>query len=610
MAVIQPSDQLLVNRANTTKTVSSDKLMASLQTTDLLVVNRADVTYTITGQDLADSIVDPLSLSTPVFIPATPSIYEEIEVFSVAAGGKQPYTYSYQWKLANDAAGTGAANIPGEVTTKYTPVLADDGKYLACEVSASDTLDSSTSKTSAFLFVRLDATVVTPNIVAPANGAGGDTAPEPNLTILGSAFETDPASPGGGPVLGHVSTDWQVTFQADTNFSNPVAEDLNSASLLSWNPPGLEFETAYLARIKYHSLNEESEWSYAVAFTTARNEAPKLPASDFTVVQTKGAPALASVEAGVKFINGASNYGDLFAFGIDSQVYKIAIDGTKSQAGDFNAALGDTAISQGVIGYNGSITIVDTEGGLWMFNAVSFVPDSNNLINHLEGTQLTGSTSFTQTSKISLCWSNITKKIYVGYPDPNVTLTLPGITPFVQPAGSYDKTTACYSKTFGLNPDVDIVQITGAATAYQTILQMYVLFSDGKLFLNGSPVTDATGSPGNYKQFFHLGATVGSAQGLALRSDGVMEKVTSYAGTVIQDTMTWLTAACGYLASTNYIALADDGFWYGIDYLDGSVTQLAIAESNVSSFNARKLDSWGGTINHSAGSTNILVPSF
>ena len=62
MADIQPTDQFLVNRADTTQTVEHADLMAELQDTDLMLVNRANQTYTITGEDLKDSVKAPLDL--------------------------------------------------------------------------------------------------------------------------------------------------------------------------------------------------------------------------------------------------------------------------------------------------------------------------------------------------------------------------------------------------------------------------------------------------------------------------------------------------------------------------------------------------------------------
>ena len=54
--ILQPSDQFLVNRADSTKTVTTENLMAELQDTDLMLVNRSDTTYKITGKDLKDSV--------------------------------------------------------------------------------------------------------------------------------------------------------------------------------------------------------------------------------------------------------------------------------------------------------------------------------------------------------------------------------------------------------------------------------------------------------------------------------------------------------------------------------------------------------------------------
>ncbi|GAB6391906.1 MAG: hypothetical protein MdMp014T_1279 [Treponematales bacterium] len=49
------------------------------------------------------------------------------------ASGAVVIDAAFQWKRANDASGTGAADIPGATSATYTPAGADVGKYLAVE---------------------------------------------------------------------------------------------------------------------------------------------------------------------------------------------------------------------------------------------------------------------------------------------------------------------------------------------------------------------------------------------------------------------------------------------------------------------------------------------
>jgi hypothetical protein len=96
-----------------------------------------------------------------------------------------------------------------------------------------------------------------------------DATPDPALTMIGSEFMTTPSSDTGSPLLVHTATDWQVTLIADTGFTSPVASELSTTSLESWEPEGLEGSTEYRARIKYLSTDTQSEWSPEITFKTA-----------------------------------------------------------------------------------------------------------------------------------------------------------------------------------------------------------------------------------------------------------------------------------------------------------------------------------------------------
>ena len=56
MADVQSSDQFLVNRSDSTATVTAATLMAELLDDDLMLVNRSDQTYTVTGAEVKASI--------------------------------------------------------------------------------------------------------------------------------------------------------------------------------------------------------------------------------------------------------------------------------------------------------------------------------------------------------------------------------------------------------------------------------------------------------------------------------------------------------------------------------------------------------------------------
>ena len=63
MADINSTDELLVNRSDTTYTEQQGTIMANLQDDDYLLLNREDTTYKITGKEFIESVVDPLEVS-------------------------------------------------------------------------------------------------------------------------------------------------------------------------------------------------------------------------------------------------------------------------------------------------------------------------------------------------------------------------------------------------------------------------------------------------------------------------------------------------------------------------------------------------------------------
>ena len=56
MADLQSTDQFLVNRSDSTATVTAANLMATILDDDLMLVNRGDQTYKVTGADVKDSL--------------------------------------------------------------------------------------------------------------------------------------------------------------------------------------------------------------------------------------------------------------------------------------------------------------------------------------------------------------------------------------------------------------------------------------------------------------------------------------------------------------------------------------------------------------------------
>ena len=119
--------------------------MATLQDTDHLLINRAGQTYKITGEDLINSVIDPLEV-TVILAPTEGYTDTEVTAVPVVSGGKQPdggYIFTYQWVTADDDAGDNKANIAGANEATFTPDNAQVGKYLGCVVSTTDALGTS-----------------------------------------------------------------------------------------------------------------------------------------------------------------------------------------------------------------------------------------------------------------------------------------------------------------------------------------------------------------------------------------------------------------------------------------------------------------------------------
>jgi hypothetical protein len=204
-----------------------------------------------------------------------------------------------------------------------------------------------------------------PSITTPTAGAT-DLGEKPTFTS--SAFS--------GTGTTHASSDWQVTLKTDTAFASPVVQSMADAThLVSWQGGPLQPGTDYIARVRHNgSGGLQSPWSDVISFKTAAKIGDTFPPSDLKV--SADAIAWADVTAPVKFINATNNYNDFFGFGVDNNLYKILkAGGAATLLGSFVGTFpaGATAI-QGGCGYNGSITVLDSKGGL---HAYDYSPDLN-----------------------------------------------------------------------------------------------------------------------------------------------------------------------------------------------------------------------------------------
>ena len=175
MAELLPTDKFLVNRDDNTSTVPQSQLMAELLNTDHLLVNRTDKTFKITGEDLINSIIDPLDI-TVTLAPTTGYIGTPVVATAVVSGGKEPdggYLIDYQWYLADDLSGLNASVIVGATNQSYEPVASDEDSFLGCRVSTAD-LFSNTATDSAYIgpIASLNAAPVIDSVTLSETGDG------------------------------------------------------------------------------------------------------------------------------------------------------------------------------------------------------------------------------------------------------------------------------------------------------------------------------------------------------------------------------------------------------------------------------------------------------
>ena len=165
MADLQSTDEFLVNHDGTTYTQEQGTLMANLESDDLLLINRSDVTYTITGDELISSIIDPLEVNVTL-APLPPTVNSSVTATAFAVGGKAPdggYVFTYEWTLADNAAGTGAA-VQAETSNIYTLPGDSEGKFIKCEATTTDALGTTESGDSGY--VEIEVTTAAPDIAS------------------------------------------------------------------------------------------------------------------------------------------------------------------------------------------------------------------------------------------------------------------------------------------------------------------------------------------------------------------------------------------------------------------------------------------------------------
>jgi subtilisin family serine protease len=151
----------------------------------------------------APAFVCPPPTISSVTISANPRVGSAATA-TVTTSGTTPITLSYQWQIATTAAGT-FTNIGSAITSSYTPVVADQGKFLKVVVGASNGAGAATPVTSsASASIQAAATV-------PAT-PGTPTVSSPSARTLSVSVST--TNNGGSAIQSFSVKVWSATALA------------------------------------------------------------------------------------------------------------------------------------------------------------------------------------------------------------------------------------------------------------------------------------------------------------------------------------------------------------------------------------------------------------
>ena len=235
---------------------------------------------TATGTVSTPSVTTPANGATGV--SANPSF-----TASAFAGSAGLTHASSDWRLATDSGFTNVvksanADTTNKTTWSTTGLTAGTTYYLRVRYLANDGSVSSYSATVSFTTAAA-ASVTTPTISAPANGATGVSA-SPSFTA--SAF----AGSGG---LTHASSDWQVA--SDSGFANIVkSASADTTNKTTWSTTGLTAGTTYYARVRYRA-NDGTVSSYSATVS-------------FTVLGTVTAPTISAPANGATGVSASPSF--------------------------------------------------------------------------------------------------------------------------------------------------------------------------------------------------------------------------------------------------------------------------------------------------------------
>ncbi len=173
--------------------------------------------------------------------------------------------WRYQWERADDAAGAGAADIPGETSNVYTPQAADAGKFLRVEVTFTDDDNYEGTKTSAWTSaVAAAVSTAAPN--TPATGevtVSGGTSAQAGVPLGVTNTIVD-------PVNGLTRPNWRYQWEQADDAAGSGAADIVGATSSTYTPRASDVGKFLRVVVRFtdddgHTETRVSGWTSAVA---------------------------------------------------------------------------------------------------------------------------------------------------------------------------------------------------------------------------------------------------------------------------------------------------------------------------------------------------------
>ncbi len=253
--------------------------------------------------------------------------------------------WQYDWQRADDAAGTGRANISGARGNTYTPTKADDqGKYLRVQVSGLDDDLYSIVQTSPW-------TQVLPRVDAPATGSVTIHTPTGVTEILTDLPLTADVSGIADPVNGLTSPTFNYQWRRADDRAGAGSEDISSATAATYAPTAADVgrhlqvvvsfmdDDGYLEMVT--SVSTSASQSSPPVFWTpavAARSAPRAATGDVTITLPRGT----TVQVGDELEADASRVDDGNGLGTLRYQWRRADDDSGANAADITGAIATT----------------------------------------------------------------------------------------------------------------------------------------------------------------------------------------------------------------------------------------------------------------------------